>query len=749
MILSIYRTVCLIALMLAPNLSSTLVAQDDDQVEKVASLVENLGSSDERARRDAAMQLSAFAAGPLDLEDAIPALIQALGDGDPQVWFHSVTALARLGPQAAAAIPSLMEGLGSMRRGNVNVKWYRSAHALGQMGQAAVGPLLEACRHQKASVRAGAAKALEWIPEAADQTVSPLIELLGDSDQDVRDMAAHALSLLPEPSLSSLKANLEHPRPEVREVTYRALGLAGPRALDLAGALLSQLSKEQAIMPLKAGLEALALTGAPETPLLELVELLFRRDEKLLQQAVASAMLSLPVQRSAPLLIELLSDENLDVSQRAAELLGRLGPTAPEALKPLFNKIRMHLHEPEVSRFFREAYIEMGPFGIPFLLEQMKDETDIAEAHWMVQLLGAYGMIGVPTLERGLEAADSKKLRAILLAFKVMGDDSWKARFSMLELTAHPEADVRAAAIRGLSATRIKPELLSKAMDKLLVDEALEVRKAAVASLREIPEVVAGQLGKLRIFLGDRDEELRKNALLALSVVGPGASPLEGEVATLLADEKPSVRQAAITTLGALGSAPLLAVRQMHLLGMQGDADVLLTVLKSLGKLGKPASSSLPMFETSLEHANPSIRLAAFEGLVALSEPKERLLPVMIQALEDADPLIRHSSMKAMSSLRDAAAAAIPALMQRFDDSDDRNVALGVLRRLPAEIAYLDQYVLALEHANPGVRSFGCRALGRLGGAAESALPALREARRDSYRFVREQAKEAIKRIDG
>jgi len=52
-------------------------------------------------------------------------------------------------------------------------------------------------------------------------------------------------------------------------------------------------------------------------------------------------------------------------------------------------------------------------------------------------------------------------------------------------------------------------------------------------------------------------------------------------------------------------------------------------------------------------------------------------------------------------------------------------------------------------HDDPGVRAFGCRALGNLGAAAEKALPELRNMRRDRYRFVREQASEAIKQIEG
>ncbi len=52
----------------------------DAQPANLSQRVEELGSENARIRRDAAMYLSQMAASGQDMQDALPALIKALGD---------------------------------------------------------------------------------------------------------------------------------------------------------------------------------------------------------------------------------------------------------------------------------------------------------------------------------------------------------------------------------------------------------------------------------------------------------------------------------------------------------------------------------------------------------------------------------------------------------------------------------------------------------------------------------------------
>lgn len=726
-----------------------IAPQSIAQEKNVTELIDDLSSGDDRSRRDAAMFLSKLAAETSDAVEAVPALVKALDDSEQQVWFHSVTALSRLGHDAAPAIPKLMNDLGRMSRRGVNVKWYRSAYALGQIGEAAVEPLLEASESSNASTRAGAAKAFEWIPEAVEKSVPVLIKLLEDGDQDVRETAADTLGVLPEPSLSSLKTTMNHSSAPVRAATYQALGVMGLKASSLAGSLLDQLATETDTKALQKGLEALAKMDAPIEPFAERVKSLFPRQEEEIQQALANALLSLPSAVSVPMLIEWLDHPQSGINIRAAELLGHLGSGATQALKPLLNKAQNELRDKNPTTAYQEAYTEIGLPGIPILLEHLKKTSTQGNADWIIPMLADYGMIGVNSLKQGLESNDSKQIEVILNAFVIMESQAVTAASEIAGLIQHNEPGVRSAAVEALASIGIKPAKFSETIKPLLTDESLEVRQAAVSSLRKVPEAAEGQLGKLKALLDDPSAKLRESALLALSSVGQRAADMADQAATLLADPDLDVKKAAIRALGSFRSAPTLAIRQMDWLGHHGDQAVRLLVLESLSKLSDQAKPSLPLFKASLDHEDKAIRLAALEGFANIESQPEELLPILMRALEDEDQGIRHASLKAMTSLDDEAAAAIPALIKRLEESQDRELALGVLRRLPSEADYLDNYVSALEHDDPGVRAFGCRALGKLGKEAESALPALRQARRDRYRFVRDQADEAIKRIEG
>ncbi len=718
-------------------------AQETD----VQKLIQDLNHEDNRIRRDAAMYLSELAGDSVEVVEAVPALIKALGDSQDQVWFHSVTALARLGPDAAPAIPELINDLREMRRTSVNAKWYRSAYALGQIGEAAVQPLIKACENQRSSVRAGAAKAMEWIPEAAAETAPVLISLLEDRDQDVREIASESLSALPEPALQLLVKNIHHESESTREAVYTALGRAGARAQDTAPNLLKQVQSEGNNHLLAVGVDALAKIGAHPESFFAFLKSRFPHEDPEIQQSIANAILSLPSQQSVPMLIQFLDSKNPQLQSRAADLLGHIGPDAAPALENILNLIEQHSTESDHAQVFKDAYVAIGLKGIPVLLNHIEKLDSYSSEHWTADLLSKYGMIGVANLEESLDQNNTQQILAVMDAFAKMGSAAIEAEESIVRMTRHESPNIRSAAVQALTSVGIKPSKLSPLVEPLLNDQSLQVRQSAVSSLRKSPEAAADQLDKLDDLLSDPDPGMRESALLAIASTGNQADDLSEAVAMLLADPESEVRLAAIQTLGSIGKAPNLAIRQMDWLARNGGQDVLLNVLKALGRMGESAAPYLSLFEANLQNSNDDIRQAAFAGYIIVEENKESLLPVMIKAVEDESTMIRHSSLKAMGSMREDAAAAIPNLIARLDYAEDQDLALGALRFMPSKIEFIGDYIESLEHEDPGVRHFGCRALGRLGKDAASALPKLKEARRDRYRFVRDEANKAIQRI--
>ena len=89
---------CSLALLVL--LATGFTAHAQDSAPDIDRLAQDLSSDDVNERRDAAYELKQL--GPR-AKAAVPALTRALEDRDPQVWFESIQALARIGPEAAEA----------------------------------------------------------------------------------------------------------------------------------------------------------------------------------------------------------------------------------------------------------------------------------------------------------------------------------------------------------------------------------------------------------------------------------------------------------------------------------------------------------------------------------------------------------------------------------------------------------------------------------------------------------------------
>jgi HEAT repeat protein len=153
------------------------------------------------------------------------------------------------------------------------------------------------------------------------------------------------------------------------------------------------------------------------------------------------------------------------------------------------------------------------------------------------------------------------------------------------------------------------------------------------------------------------------------------------------------------------------------------------------------------MVTESLGEADPELRGAAISALVAIEPDRSSLTEVLAKLLTDESPSVRHPAIAGLGEIGEAAASAAPVLFQILEDEDDRAEALEALRSIRSRD--VDLYIQALDSREPGVRLFACEALGRLGSEAEKAIPALEDARRDRYDFVRRRASDALRRIRG
>src|SRR5262249_1069961 len=163
--------------------------------------------------------------------DAVPLLLRALGDADPQLRWEAVAHLGLVEPEPADVVPALSEAL---RDSSPHVR-IGAAEVPGRVARPpdAVPALISLLAHEDRDTRRWAACTLGRIGPPAKAAAPALRATLHDAQEDVRDAAIEALQKmaaeLPE-VVCSLVVAMQHGEPAARLHAIRRLGGMGPRA---------------------------------------------------------------------------------------------------------------------------------------------------------------------------------------------------------------------------------------------------------------------------------------------------------------------------------------------------------------------------------------------------------------------------------------------------------------------------------------------------------------------------------------
>ena len=162
--------------------------------------------------------------------------------------------------------------------------------------------------------------------------------------------------------------------------------------------------------------------------------------------------------------------------------------------------------------------------------------------------------------------------------------------------------------------------------------------------------------------------------------------------------------------------------------------------------IGPGAEAAVPALVALLCDTEPSVRLSTSEALVKIGVGA---VPALIDATRHPEPTVRRIVTSTLGRLGPAARAALPALTELLSDPvpDVRCKAPGALVSIAGpETGVVLALIKALEGQDSAVRGESARALGRLGPAAQAAIPPLLEALRDPA--VRWRAMKALSKID-
>jgi HEAT repeat protein len=606
------------------------------------------------------------------------------------------------------------------------------------------------------------AVAIEYLPEAIGRKALPLLADALRNGRAEQSAAFKALVKLEEesvPTLSGMVAAGNERR--LRMAAIGILGQLGPTARAAAPQLAEALEDEEPLVRIKAAFALVKMD--PRRPhLAPVLRAGLRFDESAagyfpVREAAAECLGQLGPD-GLSILGEALEDPDAEVRRVAVSALWRLGAKAVAAGPSLVR--RLGDGDRDVRNRALAALVNMGPACAATLTDGLESEEASVRAGCAFALgrLGPAASTSVPALESSLDD-DDPLVRATAAAALAQVDPNTTAGVeTLMQLLEHRVEYVRAAAAVGL--------------------EAFGPRAHTAR-------------GRLIESLGDR-EKVAVSAASALSAVAPDDP--QAARALILALKRPErlVRRAAVESLGRFPSAGAEVVPALIDRLDDPDWHVPHLAATALGEIGPKASAAVPVLSGIVRdrRRNNSLRLAAVAALGRLArrtspdraatgarvrDPRAASVPALIavlgdpcaevadeavktlatlgpeavaglrQALSSSKRQARVRAARALGKIGAAAQPAVPALIDALADADPSVGFYSEGPLLAVGPGAVDGLIAALRDQRADVRAHAARILGRLAPEnARSAVDALSEALRDDDSEVRRQAAYAL-----
>ncbi len=429
----------------------------------------------------------------------------------------------------------------------------------------------------------------------------------------------------------------------------------------------------------------------------------------------------------------LLADPSPRVRAAAAVALGRIqnrGSVGPltVALKDKIVAVRL------------EAAFALGLVGdstaAPALTDRLRAEADVTVR---VSVVTALGMLGArssgPALARSIRAPRATERWAAALAAARARDSSLVDPLALAAKDPRPEMRWRVAYALG----RIGDRRGSAALRRLSTDKIEIVRYSAARALGDVGDSAAAP--RLVALLADTSWRVRVNAAHALGALS--ARRDARSLRPLLQDSSPHVRWEAALALGAIRDSAavpaLTAALQDSASGVVQGAAMSLLLIEGDRAVAKvaPAIDLLPGF----------LRSGLIEALGPVSGPNA-LEMLLARAKDPSDAPEAAGAASGLGRRPGDAALSLPILRSLISETRDYTVvcsamdalgALGDSASVPLLVPYLWRFG-GPEQAD--MRASAVTALAAI--KTSSALEALRAARRDPERRIREAATDAL-----
>jgi HEAT repeat protein len=700
----------------------------------IPALTEALQDGQDYVRLVAAEALGSI--GP-QAKAAVPQLAAALKDKDQVVRMSVAQALGRFGPEARAALPDLVRAFKPSDAFSVSVDGKtvsdRVGEALVKIGPSGMEALVELLHDKDPSVRRDAAFVFIHLGPAGRDAIPVLIEALKDSDQWVPSYAAEALGKIGPQDQRILPALLEALKSTHDQTWIKALEALGNFKLTLlhVGVLIGTFESKPAWCP--AGVaRVLANIGPDAAP--ALMEALEHKSSNVRETAVIALGLIGPDARSAVPAI-LTSIKGAYCPLYAYDALQRMGRAALPALIAALQD-----NDEQIRKVATEALGRFGPMAkpaIPALVEV-----------FAVDALRGIGPDALPALVALLKDPDVHKRQEVIRVLCDMNPEDSKTVTALvpalLAALRDPDAQVRRETASRIGFSLLAPETTVPALLGTLKDDNPDVRRAAAEALVKMGARAGKFVPALVEALRSADEEVRSAAAQVLGQIGPEAEAAVPELLVLLKKGKDRERMEAAQALASIGPPARAALPT--LVEMLKQKDTRLLAADALGVFGPEAEAAVPALKEVLHDQDQE---TSGYAVLALARIGPAGVPALAEALKADNPWVRARAADAMRWIGSAALPALPALIEvlkekgRPDDKDNKDLRWSVLKAIghcgPAAKEAVPVLTTLLKDEDHEIRYEAAVVLGKIGPKASAAVPAMAALlidKDDAYEYV-------------
>ena len=429
--------------------------------------------------------------------DAVPALAGLLKNSDFALRQRAAHALGRLGPDAASALPALVEAARASTGDDV------FADSLMQIGPVALPALLSALTDAKPADN-------EWI--------------------------FHTLRGFGAAAVPALTEALQNPKPEVRTSSIKALGAMGLDAMPALHTLFTLASGEEPKVQ-AAALRALVALRAEPRHLKPLLEAAMASPSPDVKRAGAAGVAATggAADLGVDSLIALLTDDEAAGRLSAVQALGELGPKSAPAVHALVE----HFEDPALQLAIVETLRRLGPAAAPAVprLLELAGKNGGGQRATVLPALAAIGHDAGAALPmiRACAKDPAPELRASSApALTAVDPDGAEVLSTLLILLRDSSGMVRRATAPELEKLGPRAEAAIPGLIAML-DQDTE-RSLALAALKSIK---VRNIPDLLTLLAMREAKVRVFACDSLGALGPAANEAIPKLRDLLSASSP------------------------------------------------------------------------------------------------------------------------------------------------------------------------------------------------------------------